>query len=153
MKRHPALEQLSRDHHHALVAAQRLRRTQESTSHAARAGFLDYWRAEGKHHFREEEETLFPTLAQFADPYQPLVARVLVDHVRIRRLAEDLDYEFSLDTAHTLGAELEQHIRREERDLFPLIEQVVPEHELVRLSSLLEHPGPRPRSGRKSPAD
>ena len=40
---------------------------------------------------------------------------------------------------HALGTRLEQHVRREERELFPLIEQSVPENELLRLASLLSH--------------
>lgn len=60
MKRHPALESLSRDHHHALVVAQRLKRPTDSTAADARAAFLQYWQADGREHFREEEEVLLP---------------------------------------------------------------------------------------------
>ena len=60
MKRHPALESLSGDHHHALVVAQRLKRPTDSTAADARAAFLQYWQADGREHFREEEEVLLP---------------------------------------------------------------------------------------------
>lgn len=46
MKRHPALQQLSRDHHRALVAAQRLKRVGDSDAKEARARFLEYWDAD-----------------------------------------------------------------------------------------------------------
>lgn len=63
MKRHPALVPLSRDHHHALVIAQRLRRaTVETATEVARA-FLSHWDAEEKLHFRLEEELLLPAYA------------------------------------------------------------------------------------------
>jgi hypothetical protein len=62
MKRHPALVPLSRDHHHALVIAQRLRRaTVETATEAARA-FLRHWDAEEKLHFRLEEHEVFPLI-------------------------------------------------------------------------------------------
>lgn len=139
MKRHPALQQLSRDHHQALVVAQRLKRAAPADADQARAQFQDYWQADGRTHFREEEEILLPTLARFADPDQPIVARVLIDHIRIRRLQADARDRADLDVLHALGGELEQHIRREERELFPLIEQTVPEPELVELAARLTH--------------
>ena len=43
----------------------------------------------------------------------------------------------SLDALHTLGEQLSAHVRREERELFPLIEQALPEHELTRLVQVL----------------
>lgn len=137
MKRHPALESLSRDHHHALVVAQRLKRATEPTADEARSAFLDYCEADGREHFREEEEVLLPALARFADPEQPVIARVLIDHVRIRRLAAELAGAEPVATLHGLGEELERHVRREERELFPLIERAMPEDELVALAERL----------------
>lgn len=136
VKRHPALQELSRDHHHALVIAQLLKRADQSTAAEARKRFLRYWNTDGREHFREEEEVLLPTLARFVDPDQPIVARVLLDHVRIRALAEPSD---DLQQLHELGAQLEQHVRREERELFDLIEQAIPERELTELSARLAH--------------
>jgi hypothetical protein len=47
VRRDDALSALSRDHHHALVIAQRLRRASETTASDARDAFLEYWRADG----------------------------------------------------------------------------------------------------------
>jgi hemerythrin-like domain-containing protein len=141
MKRHSALRQLSRDHHHALVVAQQLKRANSSTAEEARAVFLAYWETDGRQHFREEEEILLPTLARYADPDQPAVTRVLSDHVRIRQLALDLSSE--VEPLQALGGVLELHVRREERELFPLIEQMVPEADLIELATRLA-PAPRP---------
>ena len=137
MKRHPALEQLSRDHHQALVIAQRLKRADESNAAEARSAFLDYWENDGREHFREEEETLLPTFARFSDPNLPIIARVLIDHVTIRGFAAELANHSALDLLHRTGTELERHVRREERDLFPLLEQTIPGPELVKLSTRL----------------
>lgn len=138
MKRHDALAPLSRDHHHALVVAQRLKRATQSTAGGAREAFLDYWRADGQRHFREEEDILLPCYAGHGDPDLPIVARVLIDHVRIRRLAHEIAGEGpSIGVLHALGEQLGDHVRREERELFPLIEQALPEADLARLVQLL----------------
>lgn len=138
LKRHDALAALSRDHHHALVVAQRLKRASESTATGAREAFLDYWRADGQRHFREEEEILLPSYAGFADLGQPVIARVLVDHIRIRRLAHEVASDNpGISVLQALGTQLAEHVRREERELFPLIEQALPEVELARLVQLL----------------
>lgn len=138
MKRDASLARFSRDHHVALVVAQRLKRASESETEDACSDFLGYWRSDGRKHFREEEELLLPTFAGFADPDTPVVAGVLIDHVRIRRLAAQLASGIrDLRLLHALGALLEEHVRREERELFPLIEQAVPESELRRLAALL----------------
>lgn len=138
MKRHPALQQLSRDHHHALVVAQRLKRVDYTNAEDAQTTFLEYWEKRGRDHFREEEEILLPTLAQFEERESPIVATVLSDHARIGRLAAGISVELRLEQVRLLGLELEQHIRREERELFPLMERTIPEHELTRLASRLD---------------
>jgi hypothetical protein len=84
MKRHPTLQQLSRDHQLALAVALELTRAVEATAPAARARFLNFWRAEGRQHFRQEEEILLPAFARRGDPRHPIVARVLTDHVELR---------------------------------------------------------------------
>lgn len=138
MKRHPALEELSRDHHQALVVAQRLKRASDgATADRARAAFLEYWDRDGSAHFRDEEEVLLPALARFTDPHQPLIGRVLTDHVSIRRRVSELRGDASLEGLHALGDELAQHVRREERELFPLIERAMPEEELLRVAERL----------------
>ncbi len=138
MKRHDALAALSRDHHHALVVAQRLKRADEATAAEARHVFLEYWRTDGQRHFREEEDILLPAYAGLGDPEEPVLARVLVDHARIRWLAHELTSASpSLEGVHALGEQLSAHVRREEREMFPLIEQALPGDELTRLAHLL----------------
>jgi hypothetical protein len=54
MKTHPALAPLSRDHHHALVIARRLRHAAEQDADAATGAFLEHW--EGKRTGRTQIE-------------------------------------------------------------------------------------------------
>jgi hemerythrin-like domain-containing protein len=132
VKRHRALQPLSRDHHVALVAAQRLRRAMDGD--AARDEFLAFWREHGARHFQVEEEVLLPAAAGWADPGTECVVRMLVDHVRIRAAAQRLEREPQpLEALHELGTMLERHVRLEEREVFPLIEAAMPEDAADRL--------------------
>ena len=79
------------------------------------------------------------TLAVAQAMMEPLVARVLTEHVRIRpsRPRDRIVQQPPVELLHELGSQLERHVRREERELFPLIEGVRPSAELRRLVGLL----------------
>jgi hemerythrin-like domain-containing protein len=139
MKRHPALAPLSRDHHHALVLAQRLRRADEQDAADAGAAFLEHWMEEERLHFRLEEEVLLPAYAAYGDPDHPAVVRTLLDHVRIRRDVDGLAGGASAELLHEIGARLADHVRHEENELFPLIERTLPEPALTALGERLRN--------------
>jgi hemerythrin-like domain-containing protein len=141
-----ALTSLSRDHHHALRVAQRLRRADDATASAARADFLDFWVREGRRHFRIEEDVLLPGFARYGDAGDDRVVRVLVEHVDLRRRATDLeaDAQPAIGELRTLGQRLNDHVRFEERVLFPLIEQAVPPSQLAELALELAREEGRP---------
>src|SRR5215207_4253622 len=144
MKRSDALAQLSRDHHHGLVVAQRLNRATDANAAAARDAFLRFWDQEGHEHFRVEEDILLPALARHSSPTHDAVVRVLTDHVDLRRRAADLAAEPTPapEDLHELGERLHAHIRHEERTLFPLIETALPDDELADLAMALERAHP-----------
>ncbi len=140
MRRSAALASLSRDHHQALVVAQRLRRATDETAGEACEAFHAYWNTHGRRHFSLEEEILLPGYAAYGDAHHPLVLAVLGDHVAIRQRADALASASpaSLAQLHDLGARLASHVRLEERDLFPLIEQAMPAARLTVLADALE---------------
>lgn len=137
MKRHPALVPLSRDHHHALVIARRLRHATTQTAAETARAFLAHWDAEQRLHFRLEEELLLPAYAAHGAPDHAAVLRMLVDHMLIRRDAARLANAPPLELLHDLGARLADHVELEERELFPLIEKTIPEPELDALGDRL----------------
>lgn len=150
MKRHSTLVPLSHDHHHALVEARRLRRAAGGTDAAAvAAGFLRFFEDESVRHFREEEELLFPAVADVLEAREP-VLQALVEHQRLHALAarlralgeEGADPSEAMREAEEL---LDAHVRHEERVLFPLIERLLDEETLTRLP--LGAPGGEPRGG------
>jgi hypothetical protein len=141
MRRDPALVSLSHDHHQALFVARALRRATRETTAEARAGFLAYWNAHGRTHFRLEEEILLPAYARHGDAHHPLVARVLCDHVAIRHRAGELAGAATPSPfiLRELGTRLADHVRLEERVLFPLIERALPVAALSAVAAALAH--------------
>jgi hypothetical protein len=122
MKRSPELTPLSHDHHQALFAAQQLKRAEDIE--AAATAFLPFWEAHGRRHFQVEEEVLLPGWID-ADPSaeRDLAARVLTDHLAIRSDVRRLERgTLPLEGVRALGKTLEDHVRFEERQLFPRIE-------------------------------
>jgi hemerythrin-like domain-containing protein len=139
MKRAEELRSLSRDHHEALVIAKRLREAADSDISEVVAKFRRFWRGHGQRHFRIEEELLLPAYERFGNARNDAVVRVLTDHVMIRRRADELDRETVTTTAlNELGQLLEEHVRHEERVLFPLIERAVPRDDLAALAAAME---------------
>jgi hemerythrin-like domain-containing protein len=120
--RSEALRSLSRDHHQALVVAQRLRRA-EDVKEAAK-GFLEFWHGHGQRHFRIEEEVLLPIWAHLGRVDEPAAAQLALEHLRIRSLAVAIeDGPSTLAKLHDVGERLAAHVRFEERQLFELIER------------------------------
>jgi len=143
MKRHPALIPLSRDHHHGLVQAVRLRRTaadgDASARLAAASEFGEFFRNEERVHLRDEEEELFPLLLRHVSVQPAPLREARVQHVQLEGFARKLQIavvagNVDRETLDAAGELLDGHIRLEERQLFPLIEELVPDGELRRLA-------------------
>ena len=140
MKRDPALVSLSHDHHQALFVAQKLTRASAQTAAEALTALDAYWSGHGRAHFRAEEEILFPAYAGHADPYDPLLARALCDHVAIRQRVHALGQTAAPEESALaeLGRLMQEHVRFEERTLFPKIEAALPAEELVAVAESLD---------------
>ncbi|MFN8217300.1 MAG: hemerythrin domain-containing protein [Solirubrobacterales bacterium] len=139
MKRDPALQPLSREHLGALLAARKLREADDAEL-AARE-FLTFWNEDGRRHFRIEEEVLLPGWAAHGEVDRAGVARMLEEHLAIRREAlrlEDEDETPSLELLRQLGTLLHDHVRFEERQLFPSAEAALQADALERLGAAIE---------------
>ena len=141
MLRDKNLVPLSRQHQHALALCVRLDR-------ALQAGDVDgeAWSEEIRQifalevatHFAAEEKVVFPVAAAFPNLH-PLVEDLLADHVNLREL-------FTRATATTLDVnslrsfvdQLSSHIRKEERQLFEGLQQVMTPDEFSRVGKALE---------------
>lgn len=137
MKRAEALRPLSREHLVALITAKRLKEAGD-LEEASRA-FLDFWEGDGARHFRVEEEVLLPGWALHAEVDRDGVRRMLEEHLAIRRGALRLEAgEATLEEARQLGVLLHDHVRFEERQLFPLVEEALDSAALDRLAAAIE---------------
>lgn len=141
IKRHKALYPLSHHHHHGLVIAHRLMKagTEKSkfTNEDLKQKLQQFWHPGGNDHFREEEELLLPTYAKYESLDRPEIVENLLEHVQIRSMIRQVLEQSSISELlmRKLGALLEAHIRKEERVIFPMIEQALPEEELLKLGS------------------
>ena len=138
MERSEELAPLSREHHVALAMALRLRRATDDDAAQVRESFLDFFEHESRAHFRAEEELLLPAFARHAPADDPDVVRVLVEHVEIRRRAADLAAgERPASDLNELGEILHDHVRHEERTLFPRVEEALTPEELAAVGRAL----------------
>ena len=130
--RHPSLIPLSHDHHHGLALALRCRKQalgQIKPMGAAglreRASeFVAFYTNNLQAHFRAEEEVLFPALRVALPEIGLVIDELIRDHAAMRQAVLQLDAGTGLaKLIFDLGDLLERHIRKEERELFPLFER------------------------------
>ncbi|HEY3302095.1 MAG TPA: hemerythrin domain-containing protein [Candidatus Binatia bacterium] len=131
MPRHPSLIPLSHDHHHGLALALRCRK--QALGRLKPLGIQglkeraqelkEFFRASLTPHFAAEEVALFPFMRSSIPESEPLISELLGEHEQLRGWVGLLDDEKHLAKTLFEAADLlERHIRREERELFPLFE-------------------------------
>ncbi|MEO6348392.1 MAG: hemerythrin domain-containing protein [Aquaticitalea sp.] len=132
LKRHKTLQPLSRDHHHGLLLSWKIRSGFNKKIEVERIKTYTDWffMTHLIPHFELEEQHIFPLLKKDND----LVKRALSEHRRLKRLFnEENEIEKSLSK---IEEELEHHIRFEERVLFPEIQKIASEEELVLIEKM-----------------
>lgn len=128
MKRIPALQPLSREHHTALTLAKACERAVQSRDAERIAAtcqrVLKVFPAELEPHFQIEEQSLLPLLHSAEN--KPLEQRTLDDHRQLRALLDDLQRN-DAGALDSFGRLLMEHVRFEERELFPALESLMPQ--------------------------
>ena len=148
LKRHHALQPLSREHFNGLVQARRLVRAADEDPGERRrrvSDFLGAWSGEISPHFADEERILAPLVS----PEE--AARLVKEHTLIRAAVRELAARADdpePDLMRLLGRILHDHIRWEERSLFPEIEAAASEQQMQRVADRAreieaERPGSR----------
>ncbi|SHN26659.1 hemerythrin domain-containing protein [Gracilibacillus kekensis] len=133
MKRHEALYPLSHHHHYTLAMAQELKKADDKSSiQKMTRDVIDFWEKDGEDHFRDEEEVLLPLYGQYESVEQPEIREMLIQHVQIRSYVYQIRGTKRPDRQlfRELGTLLQEHVRLEERVIFPMIEKAVPENYL-----------------------
>ena len=129
--RHPSLVLLSHDHHHGLALALRCRKQALGQLKPMGAAGLrqranevvEFFHANLVAHFRAEEEVLLPLMRTLVPASAALLDELLSQHKQLRQAIPKLQAGSGLaKLIFDLGDLLERHIRKEERELFPLFE-------------------------------
>ncbi|MCW8962121.1 MAG: hemerythrin domain-containing protein [Ignavibacteriaceae bacterium] len=144
MKRHPALHTLSHDHHQGLILAQQLKKGapqykgMPSTLDGKKDYAISFYKTEVVKHFEDEEKILFPSIFNRNDETDRLVKEIISEHRKIESLIDDLRRKNDVaDLLDELGVLLDNHIRKEERILFPKIEEILSDEELANIRDRL----------------
>ena len=137
MKRHPALISLSHDHHHGLLLAQLLKRNAPEYHGLPKdlPGKLNFakemFHKELEHHFRDEEELVFPYLKGKDVELDNLISEILSEHIILKEKILSLnDNPNLIDQLDEIGNILSEHIRKEERVLFEKAQTILNDEEL-----------------------
>lgn len=141
MDRHPALQDLSRDHYQILVLCTHVERALEgeppvTDPEEAAADLARAWAGDLPAHLREEETVLLPALAWEGSVLEvEPVPLVHDDHPWLRDRLDALvdavaDDEPAAEVAGGIVGRLRRHVELEERTLFPNVEAILSEDQL-----------------------
>jgi hemerythrin-like domain-containing protein len=137
IKRHPAIAELSRDHHTGLLLVWKIREGIKKSIEPERIKkyVVHSFENELQPHFKEEEELLFNKI----DKENKLRLQAEADHAAIRQMAGDMKNGSlsSYESLQTLANRLEKHIRFEERELFNFIQEDFSDADLSEIASSL----------------
>ncbi|MDP4284550.1 MAG: hemerythrin domain-containing protein [Bacteroidota bacterium] len=129
IKRNANIVKLSRDHHASLLFCWKLRQgIKRHASIEKMRKYVQYFL--NQHftpHFKEEEEILFAPLKD------KQVEKAFDDHIEIKKVANDIIFphsELQLNNFSALADMVDEHVRYEERILFPHLEKELTETQL-----------------------
>ena len=141
MLRDKNLVPLSRQHQHALALCVRIDRASpipEPDQAAWQTEIAQHFRAEIQIHFAAEEQFVFPAAQAFPE-LNLLVEQLLLEHARLReRFAKAEAQGMSGGEIAEFAQGLSAHIRKEERQLFERLQEVMDEGELAAMGHKLE---------------
>ena len=143
MKRHPSLVPLSRDHHGALILARLIQKnapayiglTANTEGKAEYA--LNFYNEKLVKHF-EDEEKILELVTGLNSALDLMVSTILREHRELHVLFKSISGHGDITThLDELGKALELHVRREERELFPMIEKTCGERLMTAINTSL----------------
>lgn len=147
MKRHKALHSLSQEHHHGLMLAQLIKSGSPQynglpkTLEDKKSYTVKFFKENLALHFQKEEEFLFPFSRNKTEEIDKQTAELIDQHKKIYSIIDKLEVSDSVQKdLDELGKLLEAHIRKEERELFQLIQEALSSAELEKLANELGKP-------------
>lgn len=139
IKRDVRLVKLSRDHHAGLLFCWKLRQGVKYHIETDRlVRYIKYfWAHHFSGHFKEEEEILFIPVKKDKE-----VQKALADHQKIKIFIEKINVsgmEDEGDILLELADTVDEHIRFEERVLFPHLQEKLSERQLEKIGEQFVH--------------
>jgi hemerythrin-like domain-containing protein len=140
IKRNKHIVLLSKDHHLALLFCWKIRQgLQIGVEPGRMKNYVGYfWNHHMLEHFREEEEILF------APVQDPMIGKAMEDHQIIAAMVGSITSgeTESIDAFKSLADAVDNHVRYEERELFPQLEKILSEEQLNTIGHQLneQHP-------------
>jgi len=141
MLRDKNLVPLSRQHQHALALCVRIDRASPvpvSDLPAWQSEIAEHFRTEIRVHFVAEEQFVFPAARTFQE-LSPLVEELVDDHLWLRQqFAKAEERHLSSTEISEFAQRLSAHIRKEERQLFEQLQQLISKEELAKIGAHLD---------------
>lgn len=141
MLRDKNLIPLSHQHQHALALCVRIDRASpigDADLPAWQEEIAQHFESEIRIHFAAEEEILFPAARRFRS-LTPLVEELISEHAELRAKFESaMNSEAPAAELKTLANRLSSHIRKEERQLFEQLQQLMRAEDLTALGQKLD---------------
>ena len=134
MKRAEQLVKLSREHHGSLSMAKKISNvaangTDEELLEAIET-IKEYNDSELEEHFQHEERTIFAPIFSEYKEHIGIATILLKEHGHIRMMIPRLKLETAREDLAEFGKMLKEHTRMEERELFPIIEELFTQEQM-----------------------
>ncbi len=141
MLRDKSLIPLSHQHQRALALCVRIDRAEPipvTDLESWQAEIEQHFELEIKIHFSAEEQVLFPAARRFRE-LVPLVEELIADHAALREsFSQARQHVMSAEGLPAFAQQLSGHIRKEERQLFERLQQLMSAKDLAALGVRLE---------------
>ena len=154
VKRHSALVPLSKEHFSHLIFAKRLREGKpdniesnwpdNSDEKNLVSQTKDYFTIDMLNHFELEEKVVFPVYELYVNdnsPERDLLDYILNHHQIVKEKISSIDEIHGKELINKLreiGTDIEEHIRKEERELYEDIQNRIPTDELMEIGRILQ---------------
>ena len=136
IKRNENLVALSHEHHHGLVFCTRLKKANKTDDEILKSFVKEFWDNRLASHFECEERLLLPLLRE-----NKMAKQFLSEHDQIKELIQAILETNSKNVKEDilkLAKLINDHIRFEERIMFPWLEKTLTPNELIAIGNELK---------------
>jgi len=138
IKRSEELQPLSRQHHNGLLFCLLLQKglTKQADAEVMRDFIQHFWYKDLQQHFELEERYLVPLKDKYHQ-LEPSLDRMMHEHYELKSVINEISLNPTHQSIDELRKALDSHIRFEERELFPLMEETISLQERQKIGKLL----------------